>query len=182
MNRFPSVPSVSDFVGPMLCPQCDLPLANGHPWWEVQRVIDTPTLGRRVIGEDPEGVVSCANQGCSQGDMFLAFHAMSEDSEAVIRDLLKAVKRGQSWRVEPLARRLQDVSDDYVIVDKWDLELLLQAAAYARQVRRVESSTATISAAAAKLAGLDVKRKRALGQVSQVKRKSFETVLPEAFT
>ena len=128
MNRFPSVPSVSDFVGPMLCPQCDLPLANGHPWWEVQRVIDTPTLGRRVIGEDPEGVVSCANQGCSQGDMFLAFHAMSEDSEAVIRDLLKAVKRGQSWRVEPLARRLQDVSDDYVIVDKWDLELLLQAA------------------------------------------------------
>ena len=128
MNRFPSVPSVSDFVGPILCPQCDLPLANGNPWWEVQRVIDTPTLGRRVIGEDPEGVVSCANQGCSQGDMFLAFQAMSEDSEAVIRDLLKAVKRGQSWRVEPLARRLQDVSDDYVIVDKWDLQLLLEAA------------------------------------------------------
>lgn len=128
MNRFPSVPSVSDFVGPMLCPYCDLPLANGHPWWEVQRVIDTPTLGRRVIGDDPEGVVSCANQGCGSGDMFRAFHAMSEDSEAVIRDLLKAVRRNQSWRVEPLARRLQDVSDDYVIVDKWDLELLLEAA------------------------------------------------------
>lgn len=128
MTRFPTVPSVSDFVGPMLCPQCDLPLASGHAWWETHRLIDTPTLGRRWITDDPEGVVTCAHSGCSQGDMFLAFQAMSEDSEAVIRDLLKAVERGQSWRVEPLARRLEDTSDGYVTVDRWSMELLLEAA------------------------------------------------------
>lgn len=130
MNRFPSVPSVSDFVGPILCPYCDLPLAGrcGNEWWEIHHFENNPTFGRRWVSDDPEGVVTCYHKGCGSGDMFLAFQAMSEDSEAVIRDLLKAVKRGQSWRVEPLARRLQDVSDDYVMVDKWDLELLLKAA------------------------------------------------------
>lgn len=139
MNRFPSVPSVSDFIGPMLCPYCDLPLAETNwatpststiQWWELPERVKTPTRGWQTFGRDPEGVETCGNspKGCGSGDMFWAFHAMSEEAEEAIEALLKAVKRGQSWRVEPLARRIEDISDGYVKVDKWDLELLKEAA------------------------------------------------------
>lgn len=137
MNLFPNLPTdgVSDFVGPLLCPACELPLAapcnDPHQrvqWWEDPEVINTPHSGPMVFGRDPEGVKTCYNQGCGSGNMWWAFQAMSEDCLAICDQLLKAVETGESHQVRPLVDELQDKSEGLVRFHQGDISDLLFAA------------------------------------------------------